>query len=77
MRSKYCYMTAIKSDIVLISLICQSKPTFLYEFWHERGKEEANLKENEIKAFLKGQTSREEGKMLWIFIEKTAQTHRA
>lgn len=51
-------MTAIKSDISLISLVCQSKPTVLYQLWHKGGKEEADLKENEIKAFLKGKTSR-------------------
>lgn len=50
-------MTAIKSDISLISLVCQGKPTVSYQLWHKGGKEEANLKENEIKAFLKGKTA--------------------
>lgn len=74
-------MTAIKSDIGLISLVCQTcfftNPLFRINYDIKGGKEEANLKENEIKAFLKRKTSKEEGKMLWIFMEKTAQTHRA
>lgn len=30
-------MTAIKSDIGLISLVCQSKPTVSYQLWHKGG----------------------------------------